>query len=243
MYRRLKLVGGSALAFSILVILVARYVKPEVAAAQVQRQVQLHIANKFEPVVVTKITLGNVVVQSGRFIKPVGEAQESITPFSADDGWIQNVTVYLVNRTNRTIVYALLNFGFPETTVGQTQAVFQLFLGRIPESVPFDSHGVPYRRRPGSQPILFRPGQTMAIRLGDYIDQIKARVDPVMPPAALTAVSVNFAQFFFADGTQWSGRFRAIDPQNSTWRTMDLDYFPGDLDWRWPGRPGWLDQQ
>jgi hypothetical protein len=243
MFRLLKVVGGSLLAFSVLLILAARYVKPgAAAAAQTERQVRFHIANKFEPVVVTKITAGNVAVQAGRFIKPAGEAQDPITPFSADDDWIRNLTVYVLNRTNRTIVYASLNLGFPETTVGQTQAFFPLFLGRIPESIPFDSHGAPIRRPEGSQPIRFRPGQTMAIHLGDYIDQIRARVEPMMPFASLTAISVNFGRFFFADGMSWSGRFRAMDPQGSTWREMDPDYFPGDPDGRWPGRPGWVDR-
>jgi len=245
MLKRLKAVGGSVLAFSVLLILAAQYVKPEAAAAPMQRQVEVHIANKMEPVVVTRITLGNVTVQSGRFVKPVGAAQDPVTPFPADDDWVQNLTVYLLNRTNQTIVYAHFNFSFPETTdwASRFRAAFPLTLGRIPESAAFD-RGKPIRQRPESQPILFRPGQTLAIHLGDYIDQIKAHVEPARPLAALTTMDVGLAGFFFENGLQWSGSFRVLDPQSSTWRRIDdPNYFPGDADGRWPGRPGWVDQQ
>jgi hypothetical protein len=198
-----------------------------------------------QPVVVTKITLGDVTVQPGRFIKPVGEAQDPVTPFTADDNWVQNLTIYLFNRTNQTIVQAAFTFSFPETTDWTThyRPVSRLYLGRIPTSVAFDK-GMPISQRSGSQSILFRPGQTMAIRLGDYIDQIKADIEPTRPLAALTTLEVGLAGFFFEGGLRWDGSFRVFDPQGSTWRRVDdPNYFPGDPDARWPGRPGWIDQQ
>jgi len=245
MLKRPKVVGGSVLAFSVLVISAARYVKPETAAAQMQRQVESPIATKIEPVVVTKITHRNVAVQPGRFVKPAEAAPDPVTPFPADDDWVQNLTVYLLNRTNRTVVYASVYFSFPETTdwATRSRAVFPLTLGRIPPSVTVDMNGRPPQQRPESQPILFTPGQTMAIHLGDYIDRIKADVESVRPLAALTQVSVSFGRFFFADGMQWNGGYRVLDPQAASWRRMDRDYFPGDMDGRWPGRPGWTNQQ
>jgi hypothetical protein len=245
MFKGLKVVGGGVLAFSVLLFLAARYVRPEAAAAQMQRQVEVDIANKMQPVVVTKINLGNVTVQQGRFVKPVGAVQDPVTPFPADDDWIQNLTVYLFNRTNQTIVYAHFNFSFPETTNWATRfrAVFPLTLGRIPPEAAFEN-GRAIPQPPGSQPIMFRPGQTMAIRLGDYIDQIKAAVEPHRPLAALTTMGLGPATLFFDGGLRWDGRFRVLDPQTSAWRRIDdPNYFPGDPDGRWPGRPGWVDQQ
>jgi hypothetical protein len=245
MFKRLKVIGGGVLAFSVLLILAAQYVKAQAARAQTQRQVQFHIATRIEPVVVTKITLGNVAVQPGRFIKTVGTPTDPVTPFWADDDWVQNLTVYLLNRTNQTIVYSSVYFSFPETSdlLTHSRAVFPLTLGRIPPSVTVDMNGKAVRQRPESQPILFRPGQTMAIHLGDYIDQIKTDVESVKPLAALTTVEVGFGRFFFADGMQWNGGYRVLDPQSSNWRRMGPDYFPGDMDGRWPGRTGWIDQQ
>jgi hypothetical protein len=243
MFKRVKVVGGSALAVSVLIVFAAQYVKPEAAASQAQRQVQSRIATKIEPVVVTRITYGNVTVQPGRFVKPVGAIPDSVTPFLADDDWVQNIAVYLLNRTNRTIVYASLTFDFPETTIGRSRAVFPLALGRIPPSAAAELNGVPVRRPSESQPILLAPSKTLAIHLGDYIDQIKADVEPVRPLAALTIMNVNLGRFFFENGMQWNGGYRVFDPLNSTWRKMDPDYVPGDMDGRWPGRAGWIGQQ
>jgi hypothetical protein len=246
MFKRLKVVGGSALAFSGLVILATEYVKSEAAApGQMQREVNAHVPDKMQPVVVTKITLGDVTVQPGRFVKPVGEAQDPVAPFTADGDWVQNLTVYLFNRTNQTIVHAVFTFVFPETLdyAAHRGPVYRMQIGRIPPSVAFDK-GRPIQQAPESQPIMFRPGQTMAIHLGDYIDQIKAAIEPTEPLAGLTKMEVGLVGFFFEDGLQWSGGFRAFDPKSSTWRRVeDPNFFPGDPDARWPGRPGWTDRQ
>lgn len=246
MLKRLRLIGGSGLVLAILVTLAARYVKSEAATlVPMQRQVNAHVPNKMQPVVVTKITLDDVTVQPGRFVKPVGEVQDPVTPFIADDDWVQRLTVYLLNRTNRTIVKAAFTFSFPETSdwAAHIRPVFSLSLGRIPPSVAFEK-GRPIFQKPESQPLQFGPGQTMAIRLGDYIDQIKADIEPAMPLAALSTLEVGVAGFFFEGGLRWDGSFRAFDPQSSAWnRVDDPNYFPGDADGRWPGRPGWIGQQ
>jgi len=243
----LKVAGGSGLAFAVLLSLAALYLKPEAAAAaQAERQIQIPPARKNEAVVITKITLGDVVVQSVRVIKAVGVAPDPITPFQADDDWVQNLTLYLFNRTNQTIVYATVNFSFPETGDGHTvpRRGYMLNLGRVPPPAAFDRNGKPLRQRPESQPIWFRPGQELAIRLGDYVDRIKTNVEPFMPLAVLTRLNVDLGLVFFADGMQWSGGggFRALDPQTFTWRRLGPDYFPGDMDRKWPGHP-WKDQQ
>jgi hypothetical protein len=244
MFKRLKVAGACGLPFAVVFSLAAQYVKAQAPGAQVERQVELPIVDKMAPVVVTKITHGDIVVQLGRFIKPVGTAPDPTTPFLADDDWVQNLTIYLLNRTNDTIVSATFNLIAPETMdrVARSLAGFQLHLGRIPSSFAFEN-GRPVRQPPERQPISFRPGQTLAIHLRDYIDQIKAAVEPTKPLAALTTMDVRFVGFFFASGLRWNGAFRALDPQNFTWRRKDPDYFPGDMDARWPGRPGWIDQQ
>lgn len=243
MRTQVRAFGGGALAFSALVIFATQYVKSEAVAAPMQRQVEFRIQNKYEPVVITKITLGNVIVQPGRFVKPVGEAPDPVTPFTAGDDWVQNLTVYLLNRTNQVIVYAHLVLSFPETSDRQTRfrAMHVLTLGRIPESAAFDA-GRPIQQLPGLQAIRFPPRQVMAIRLGDYIDQIKKDVEPYRALAAMTDLDVTISTFFFADGLRWTGGFQALDRQSLTWHRMGLDYFPGDPDGNWPGRPGWVDQ-
>jgi hypothetical protein len=191
MSRQFKLLGGSGLLFSLVVLLASQYVESEAATpGKMQRQVETHIANKLQPVVVTKVTLGEVIVQRGRFIKPVGEIQDPVSQFMADDDWVQNLTIYLLNRSNQNIVQAAFNFSFPETTDWAThyRPVFKLYLGRIPASVAFDK-GRPIQQAQDVQPLSFRPGETMAIHLADYTDRIKADIEPSRPLAALTSMT------------------------------------------------------
>jgi len=242
MLERLKIAGGSIVAFSALVGLAA-YRGPEAAAAQMRRQVEFPIVNRMPPVVITKVTLGSVAVQAGRFVRPANTPPDPITPFLADDDWVQNLTVYLLNRTNQTIVYADFTFSFPETTdwASRFRAGSGLVLGRIPQSAAFGDDGRPIHQPPEAQPILFRPGETMAIHLGDHIDRIKADVEPTRPLAALTAIEVRLVGVFFADGLRWGPRYMTLDPRSHTWRTMGPDYFPGDMNRNYPGQPGWGD--
>ncbi|SPF53649.1 exported hypothetical protein [Candidatus Sulfopaludibacter sp. SbA4] len=244
MLRSFKVIGGSALAFALLLAVATQWpTQGTAAAAQAQRQVLFNIASNYEPVVITKVTLANTVVQTGRFIKPATDAPDATTPFQADDDWIQNLAVHLLNRTNKPIVYAMLNFSFPETLNGHMLRGYPLSLGRIPQPADFDRNGSPLRQRPGLQPILFRPHQTMVIALADYIDRIKANVEPVIPLATAMQVKVHLIAFYFADGMKWDGAFRTPDRQNFTWTKMDRNYFPGDVNLNWPGRPGWIDPQ
>jgi hypothetical protein len=238
MFRSLKVVGGIALAFAFLLVPTTQWLKPaNSAAVKTERQVQIPIGSKMKPVVITKVTLGDTVVQAGRMA-----TVEPITPFQAGDDWIQNLTIHLYNRTNKTIVFAQVLFGFPETgdgragAAGQPPRAFLLQLGRIPPPAPSAGH-----QPTDWQPISFLPGQTMAIRLGDYIDRIRFQVEPVLPVAAVTQLIIQLNIFYFADGMEYSGNaFKIHDPQNPGKALhADPNYFPGNMNLSWPGRPDW----
>jgi hypothetical protein len=244
MYKRLKLVGGITLAFVLVLVLATLWPRPGSAAAgETERQVQVPIGLKKDPVVITKVTLGDAVVQAGRFVQ-AGPA-EPITPFRAGDDWIQNLAVYLYNRTNKTIVFARVIFGFPETgdAHSQPQRAFILELGLVPQSAPVGTR----MNLSDLQPIVFPPGQTMVIRLGDYIDRIRSRVEPpsprsgAIPLAAATQLAIFLNAFFFADGMEYhAGVYNVQDPQDPGKVVhMDQGYFPGDPERTWPGRPDW----
>jgi len=188
-------------------------------------------------VVVTKVTLGDSVVQAGRFIQH--STTDPITGFQADGDWVQNLTIYLLNRTYRNIVFVTLNLGFPETGDGHTtpQRTFTLQLGRIPKEAPAGQRPQP----PGWRPILFRAHQTLAIHLGDYIERIRSDVEQRIPLAVATKLAVHLSPFFFDNGMEWyAGAYAVPDPDDpGKVRHLDRNYFPGDLDLYWPGRPGW----
>jgi hypothetical protein len=179
--------------------LAALYLWPGVAcAAQAERIVQFHIATKTEPVVITKVTLGNVVVQAGRWAKPIGTAPDPMTPFQADDDWVGNLTVCVLNRTTRgRVVYMSMHFSFPETGDGRTtpRYMYALTLGRVPSAAAFEI-GRPLRLPVDSKPISFGPGQVLAVSLDNYISGIQ----PHVPLATLTKMTIDFGLVYFADG-------------------------------------------
>ena len=134
MFTSLKVVGGVALTFVLLLVLVTQWPKPvNAAAVATVRQVQVPVSTKKNPLVITKVTLGDTIVQLGRMVAPT---EELTTPFLAGVDWIQNLNIYLYNRTNRKIVFAEIVLYFPETGDGRTQPMYAvtLHLGRIPPS-------------------------------------------------------------------------------------------------------------
>ncbi|HEY3826339.1 MAG TPA: hypothetical protein VGL82_17360, partial [Bryobacteraceae bacterium] len=43
---------------------------------------------------------------------------QPIVPFEWNEDWLQNTTLYLLNRTNKTIVFGQIGLWFPETGDG-----------------------------------------------------------------------------------------------------------------------------
>jgi hypothetical protein len=139
----------------------------------------------------------------------------------------------------------VIDLTFPETTDLATRfrAGSQVRFGRIPTAAAYEN-GRPVPQLPESQPILFQPGQILAVHLRDYIDKIKADVERARPLAALTTIHVNFSMCYFAGGgLRWNGGYSVFDPQSHAWQQIARGYFPGDPDIRWPGRSGWIDEQ
>jgi len=242
-----NVVIGGAAALALLLTGAAYRAEPAAAAAaRAERQVQVPIARRNLPVVITKVTLGSTVVQAGRFTRP-RPVIDSTTPFEADGDWIQNLTIYLLNRTSRTIVFARILLIFPETGDGVTRPyrIHPLDLGRMPAGAAFMSNGELLSQPPERAPLSFEPGQTMAVALGDHIDRIRSGVQSVIPVAAATKLKIDLNQFCFVDAMRWAaGGFEYPDPQHpGKWKYRGSAYFPGDIDSNWPGLPGWVGLQ
>jgi hypothetical protein len=224
-------------------VLATQLLKPAYSAAvQKERQVYFGPTHQTSPVAITKVTVGDTVVQAGRMFQDGGF--DPLIPFQAGDDWIQNLSIYLYNRTNKTIVctYVLLGFAgtvedAPPGAADQPAGIWSLHLGRIPASA---AHA-PQSQPSDWQPISFLPGQTMVIRLGDYIGQIRSQVGRVLPLTAVTGLTIALEYFYFADGMFSSGSYYIIrDPQSpGKDLRMDRNYFPGDMNFGWPGRPDW----
>jgi hypothetical protein len=228
--------------FIILVALGARVGGVGVATgAEAQRTVHLVAALKREPVVITKVALGASTVQLGRWDRARDEQPDPDTPFTGNDDWLQNLTVYALNRTNQTIVFLNLQVDFPETTAGRTRAACQLNIGRIPAAAAFDYQGRPISQPPSAEPLDFEPGQTLAVHLADYVDKIRRSVALTLPLFVLREVNIRYVSADFAGGMRWGGVYQVFDPGTSAWKRLDLAYFPGNREGHWPGSPGWAD--
>ena len=118
-------------------------------------------------------------------------------------------------------------------------------LGNIPAGFAFGKSGKAAVRRP-LPGFWFGPKQTAVIRLGDYIDRIRAAVEPSAHTlSSLSEMHVGLSIFDFEDGMRWGGgaSYEVMDPITHTWSPMAPGYFPGNMDLYWPGRPGWIDPE
>ena len=240
MFKRSKLVGGCTLAFSAFALLAAHFINSAVVgAAPGLKVITPSPAARIQPVVVTKITLGNVTVQKGRFAKPRTEPEDPITPFQAGDDWVENLTFYILNRTDKPIVHANFTLTFPEVA-----PVYRLELGNTPPGFTFNRDTKPFAETPRPT-FWFGPKQTMAVHLSDYNDQIRTRVETTARTrvSSLTRMNLLCSGVDFEDGMRFDGPYEAMDPQTHTWRSLGRNYFPGNVDLYWPGQPGWVDPE
>jgi hypothetical protein len=237
MLKLLKAFGGGALAIALLLALTTWWPRPgAVAAAATEREVELTLARKVDPVLITQVTLGNAVVQTPRF-----GPTDPVRPFQGDDDWIQNLSLYLLNRTNQTVVFADVDLVFPETGDGfsSPQDVVNLNLGRIPDAVALDGSGRPHLQPPDWQPLSFGPGQTMVIHLSDHIDRIAAGASPGLPLASAKRLKIVLSAFYFPNGMKFAANsYSTPDPEKvGRWVHKPVTYFLGDPSRNWPGPP------
>lgn len=200
---------------------------------------------RMHPVTIEKVTVRDQVIQLG--IKALTWRDEQpATQFQSDKNWLKNMSIFLKNRTDKTIVCAVIGLWFPETGDGRTQAVthYYIDLGQLPEIDSFTKTGQKIPPDPNSQPLLFAPGKTLVIHVADYItatqdtlEQFPGLLAAVNKPplSQITKVVIAPKKFFFDDGMRWTDleEFGVPDPnQPGQFTNMERGrYFPGDP-WR-----------
>jgi hypothetical protein len=209
------------------------------SAAQIQqvmgeKLVEVESHHRDDAVAITKVTVGDRELECGLIVSR-SEVQP-VTPFLAADDWLQTMTIYLYNRTNKTIVAGQIVLGFPETGDGHTQPqrVYLIDLGRVPEAAAFSGRtGQPIALDPRLKPISFLPGQTLLIHVGDYIDRIRDDVQDLIPLTMITKCAIRRSHFFFDDAMRWDiGGFAVPDPEHpGRFKRLDGNYFPGRKTW------------
>jgi hypothetical protein len=206
-------------------------------AADLRRQVDVEPQHRNDAVMITKITVGDLDVQCGLLIGP--RDVQSNAQFQAGDDWLQNMTVYLFNRTERTIVAGKIRLGFPELGDGRTQPrpQYVISLGKTPSVVAFDGRSGKPLSQEGKKLLTFAPGQTLAIHIADYIDGIRQTIESRTSFSMISKVSIYNGPYYFEDGMMWGGGCfnRQVPDRPGVFRCIpDADYFPGNMYKYWP---------
>lgn len=213
--------------------------------------VDLDAQFKTDPVTYTKVTFQDQEIQPGMSTGGDEHEVHSGTPFQADENWLKNLSISLLNRTNKKIVRVELDIVFPDTGDGSPShsvTVYRLWLGQRPEIVSFTRSGRKLPPEPDKQPLSFAPGQTLVLNLANYADGIQTCVEGGcsgigIPFAQVNRIAIHRTQFYFADGMCWnlSGYgFPVLDhPGQFTYKPRG-SYFPGghpSQDWPPPTQP------
>lgn len=195
-----------------------------------------------DAVMITDISVAGKSVDCGLFVKPPDIVQP-VAPFQAGNDWLQKMTISLFNRTNKTIVFGAINLNFLDTGNCRTLpcAAEQIHIGQLPAVDAYNGRtGKPLKpQHPERQPLDWKPGQTLTVHVGDYMDEIKRNVEDFMPVTAVSKVAVHIGPFFFADGMRAFGPDYSVpDPAHpGRYKYLPHNYFPGRREYNWP--PGY----
>jgi hypothetical protein len=187
-----------------------------------------------DPVTITKVTVGDQQVQPGlstgaREVKPG-------TPFQADEDWLKNMSVILKNRTDKVIVRAEIMLYLLDPS--QLVTAHTIMLGHRPEVASFTKSGQKLPPEPDKQALFLAPGQTLVVRVGDYVDEIQSIVEEKVLFSQVTRAAIQRTRFYFADGMRWDDLvgFGVPDPKHpGEFTNLNKNtYFPGDPHQNWP---------
>lgn len=196
-----------------------------------------------DPVLISNVAVAGKTVECGLFIKPPSVLQP-VTAFQASSDWLQQMTISLVNRTNKTIVSGTVSLLFLDNAVDcrtQTCPLEQMHLGQMPAVDAYDGRtGRPLKQeQSGKAPLNWEPGQTLTLGVGDFISDIEAKLSNYEPIGEASKVSVHVGPFFFQDGMRWAaGAYSVPVPETpGKFRALKENYFPGQRGSNWP--PGY----
>jgi hypothetical protein len=199
---------------------------------------------RVDPVTITKVTVGDQQIQPG--LSTGAREDKPGAPFQADEDWLKNMSIVLMNRTDKVIARAEIQLFFPDTGDGspfRPVTMYTITIGRRPDAASFTSHGQKLPPEPDKQPLLWLPGQTLVVRVGDYVDEMRSIVEEKLLFTQVTRVAIRRLQFYFVDGMRWNDLvgFGVPDPNHpGQFTNMDMNtYFPGNPRENWPPDEFW----
>jgi hypothetical protein len=220
--------------------------RPDPTSAQTnpylgEKVVKVGPQTRVNAVMITRVTVGSQEIQCGLMVGP--RSVQPVTPFQAGQDWLKSMTIYLYNRTNKSIVFIDVPLGLPETGNGRAepQWIYHIQLGRIPAVDAYSGRtGKPIPVDPKLEPLAFGPDQTLVVHAGDYIDQIGNYVQERMLLTGVTKLVIHGGTVFFDDGMRWQagGGYSVPVPEHpGRFNPLDGNYFPGIKYRNWP--PGY----
>jgi len=184
-----------------------------------------------DAVTIAKVTVAGQQIQPG--ISGVRQ-EESGTPFQADEDWLKNMSISLLNRTDKVIVCAQVQFAFPDTGDGspaQPITTYTITVGQRPESSLHYADGSRIPPNASKKALLLAPGQTLVIPVTDSIDAIQSRIEETTLFSKVTRVNIRRYMLYFVDGMRWdSSGYQVPDSDHPGHYTrLAPTYFPGHL--------------
>jgi hypothetical protein len=239
-WKRLTTAVFAALACSIVVLAWRNSLLTAAAPSPAgTKQVYLDGQLRSDPVTYIEVTTEGQEVQPG--MSAGVYVNRPAVPFQADEDWLKNMVITLLNRTNKEIVWAELDFTFLDTGDGSPSrpvTVYRLILGQLPEIDSFSSHGRKLPPEPDKQPLSFAPGQTLVIHVADNVDEMQSLVEQRIPFSQISKVGIRRFRFYFSDGTIWDdlGSYAVPAPQHPGRFAYKQrgSYFPGHPSQNWP---------
>jgi hypothetical protein len=203
------------------------------AVAASGHTIEIEAQHRDEPILIKSVIVGGQAVEAG--LIAADGSRQPVTPFQSGEDWLQNTTLVLLNRTDKTIAYIQVALMFPETGDGTPQhpiATYSLSLGRIPQTAAFSGRtGAALVQPAKMQPLSLKPGQTASISLGNYFAEIQANIQSV-PFSSITKCNIRRAVVFCDDGLKWDGAYSTPDPgRPGKWNRIQGRYFPGYPVW------------
>jgi hypothetical protein len=195
-----------------------------------------------DAVLISNVAVVGKSVECGLFIKPPDVVQP-VTPFQAGSDWLQQMTISLVNRTNKTIAFGDIHVHFLDT--GDCRSLpcvgAEITLGQMPAVDAYEGRtGRPLRPEHSERPPLnWKPEQTVVVHVSDYMDEIERKLANFLAVTTVTKIYIYRGPFYFEDGMQWDqGRYAVPDPEHpGKFKELPADYFPGRRGNNWP--PGY----
>ncbi len=201
------------------------------------------------PTAITRVTVGSKEMMLGMPLSLEQEKAEpnlidNRRPFQASDDWLGKVSIYVKNRSDKTIAEMDILLLFRDTGTGAPGSPLSglpIELGRIPAvDIPTvrTASGKPPNFPPSIKPLGLKPGQEIVVHVADYMDRIKGLLENTIPLTMVTKLDIQVNNLYFDDGIRWAGYYSAPDPTNpGSMKDLPEDYFPGNPRHYWPPGP------